>query len=345
MKAAYFASFRGPIEIRDVPAPELPDDGVIIRVGASGLCRSDWHGWMGHDADVHVPHVPGHEFAGTIESTGVGVRRWKPGDRVTVPFCVGCGACPRCDAGLSNICDRYYQPGFTGWGSFAELVAIPHANFNLVRLPDAMDFVTAASLGCRFATSWRAVATLAGLQAGEWLAVFGCGGVGLSAIMIAKALGMRPVAIDVSAAALDLAREIGAEEAVDGTRPDVVEEIHRITGGGAHASIDALGSAATCRNAILSLRKRGRHVQVGLLPGDAGRDAVPMERVIAWELEIVGSHGLQAAGYGPMLALIAAGRLDPSRLVRQTVGLDQLPEVLAGMSRQSGAGVTIVDRF
>jgi len=318
---------------------------VIIRVGASGVCRSDWHGWMGHDPDVRLPHVPGHEFAGTIERAGPEVEKWKAGDRVTVPFCVGCGTCPRCVAGFSNICDRYYQPGFTGWGSFAELVAIPHADFNLVRLPDTMDFVTAASLGCRFATAWRAVVAQANAGEGEWITVFGCGGVGLSAIMIAKAFGMRPIAVDISTAAMDLALEIGAEETVDANRADLVEEIHRLTNGGAHASIDALGSATTCRNAILSLRKRGRHVQVGLLGGLAARHAVPMERVIAWELEIVGSHGLQAAEYDRMLAMIKQGRLEPSRLICRTISLDELPDALAHIDRNQWTGVSVVDRF
>src|SRR5947209_8618589 len=124
MKAAVYQHFGGRLSIEDVPDPTPPRDGVVIGVKASGICRSDWHGWMGHDPDIHLPHVPGHELSGVIQEIGPEVRRWKPGDRVTVPFAVGCGACPECASGNQQICDAYFQPGFTAWGSFAERVAI-----------------------------------------------------------------------------------------------------------------------------------------------------------------------------------------------------------------------------
>ena len=168
-----------------MPDPAPAPDGVVIRVEANGICRSDWHGWMGHDSDIHLPHVPGHELAGVVEAVGQETRRWKTGDRVTVPFAVGCGNCPQCLSGNQHICDDYFQPGFTAWGSFAEYVAIPYADVNLVRVPEELDFVTAASLGCRFITSFRAVVGPGRAAPGEWVVVHGCGGVGLSAIMIA----------------------------------------------------------------------------------------------------------------------------------------------------------------
>lgn len=272
--------------------------GVVVKVRASGLCRSDWHGWKGHDADVKVPHVPGHEFAGTVVATGKAVRKWQQGDRITVPFSMGCGACERCRAGDEQICDRYYQPGFTGWGSFAEYVALPYADVNLVRLPDSMTFTTAALLGCRFATAYRAVALQGQTQPGEWVAVHGAGGVGLSATMIARALGARVIAVDIIPKKLALARNCGAELALNAREVDDVAGLIRdVTEGGAHVSLDALGSPATCRNSILSLRKRGRHIQIGLLLGLESDPPVPMSQVIARELEIKGTHGLQAREY------------------------------------------------
>ncbi|HEV2669890.1 MAG TPA: zinc-dependent alcohol dehydrogenase family protein [Gemmatimonadales bacterium] len=342
MKAVRYEEFGGPLRLVDLPDPTPRADGVVIKVGASGLCRSDWHGWKGHDADVKVPHVPGHEFAGTVIATGADVRKWRPGDRVTVPFSMGCGTCERCRAGDEQICDRYYQPGFTGWGTFAELVALPYADVNLVRLPDSMTFTTAALLGCRFATAYRAVVAQGRTRPGEWVAVHGCGGVGLSATMIAQATGARVIGVDIAADKLAFARSCGAEIVIDANvTEDVAGVIREVTGGGAQVSIDALGSPATCRNSILSLRKRGRHIQVGLLLADQSEPPVPMSQVIARELEIRGTHGLQAREYAGMLDLITTGRLQPEKLLGKTIALSQVGPELARMDSFPGVGVTV----
>jgi len=342
MKAIRYDEFEGPLRLVDVPDPTPTPDGVVVQVGASGLCRSDWHGWKGHDADVKLPHVPGHELAGTVLETGNRVRKWKRGDRITVPFSMGCGTCARCRAGDEHICDRYYQPGFTGWGSFAQYVALPYADGNLVRLPDSLAFTTAALLGCRFATAYRAVVGQGGTRPGEWVAVHGCGGVGLSATMIARALDARVIGVDIAVEKLALARSCGAEIVIDARETaDVAGAIRELTGGGAHLSIDALGSPATCRNSILSLGKRGRHIQVGLLLADQSEPPVPMSHVIARELEIRGSHGLQAREYAGMLKLIATGRLDPAKLLGRRITLSQVGAELAGMDAFPGVGVTV----
>jgi alcohol dehydrogenase len=345
MKAALYSAFAQPLEIIDAPDPAVPADGVVIRVGANGICRSDWHGWMGHDPDIRLPHVPGHEFAGEVVETGTAVTRFKPGDRVTVPFAVGCGRCPQCLAGDQHICDDYFQPGFTAWGSFAQYVAIPHADVNLVRLPDDVSYVTAASLGCRFITSFRAVVAQGRLAPGEWLVVHGCGGVGLSAIMIGRALGAQVIGVDIDEDKLAFAREMGATHALNAARqPNLLDAIRDLSGG-AHVALDALGSTITCRNSILSLRKRGRHVQVGLMVGEHSNAPLPMDHVVAKELEILGSHGMQAHAYGPLLEMLRAGALQPQRLVRQRIGLEAAPEALAAMTDFRGVGITVIDRF
>jgi alcohol dehydrogenase len=338
VRALYFESFGGPLSVREVAAPEPAPDGVVVRVGASGICRSDWHAWQGHDPDVVLPHVPGHELAGTVAAVGAGVRRWRAGDRVTVPFVNACGRCPQCAAGDHQVCSRQTQPGFTHWGSLAEFVALDAADVNLVAVPEQLDLATAAALGCRYATAFRAVAQVGRVRPGEWVAVHGCGGVGLSAVQIAVAAGARVVAVDVAAGALDLARELGAEHAVDGGG-DVAAAVVELTGGGAHVSLDALGAPATCVNSVRSLRPRGRHVQVGLLPPGQGRAEVPMERVIALELQVLGSHGMAAHAYPELLGLIAAGRLDPRRLVTRELALDDAPAALAEVGRQPGIAV------
>jgi alcohol dehydrogenase len=338
VRALVFESFAGPLQVREVPAPEPRPGGVVVQVAASGICRSDWHAWQGHDPDVVLPHVPGHELAGTVAAVGEGVRNWSVGDRVTVPFVNACGSCPQCAAGEQQVCARQTQPGFTHWGSLAEFVALDAADVNLVAVPEALDLPTAAALGCRYATAFRAVVQVARVRAGEWVAVHGCGGVGLSAVQIAAAAGARVVAVDVAPAALELARELGAEHVVDGAA-DVPAAVAELTGGGAHVSLDALGAAVTCANSVRSLRPRGRHVQVGLLPPAQGRPEVPMERVIALELRLLGSHGMAAHGYPEMLGLIAAGRLDPRRLVTRELGLDDAGDALAEVGRRPGIAV------
>jgi D-arabinose 1-dehydrogenase-like Zn-dependent alcohol dehydrogenase len=343
VRAVVYEAFGREPRLRQVPDPVPPPGGVVIRVGATGLCRSDWHGWMGHDADITLPHVPGHELAGVIEATGPGVAAWRAGDRVTVPFVCACGRCAACAAGDQQVCERQTQPGFTHWGSFAEFVSIGRADVNLVRLPDGLDFVTAASLGCRFATAYRAVVAQGRLVAGEWVAVHGCGGVGLSAVMIAVDAGARVVAVDVSESALAAASALGAEVAVDGSADDVAARVIAATAGGAHLSIDALGSTQTCLNSIGGLRKRGRHVQVGLMVDGDARPAIPMGAVIARELEILGSHGMAAHDYAGMLAKVSDGSLRPDRLVGRTIGLDDAPRALAAMGEPpSAAGMTVI---
>jgi len=310
---------------------------------ATGVCRSDWHGWMGHDPDIRLPHVPGHELAGVVEAVGAEVRLWRRGDRVTVPFVCGCGGCRECRAGHHQVCEAQFQPGFTHWGSFARFVAIHRADVNLVRLPEAIDFTTAASLGCRYATSFRAVVDQGRAGPGEWVAVHGCGGVGLSAVQIAAAMGAQVVAVDIDGEKLALARALGAAATVDArATPQVAEAIAAVTGGGAHLSLDALGHPTTCFDSIACLRRRGRHVQVGLMLDAHATPAVPMAKVIAHELELRGSHGMAAHRYEAMLAMIAAGRLAPQRLVGRTITLAQSIEALTGMDRFPGVGVTVI---
>ncbi len=346
MKGAIYREYRGPITVETLPDPVPRPDGVVLRVASNGICRSDWHGWVGHDPDIVLPHVPGHEIAGVVEEVGKDVRRWKTGDRVSVPFIAGCGRCRPCRAGNQQVCDRQFQPGFHGWGGFAERVALRHADLTLAALPDGVGFVDAASLGCRFATSFRAVQAQGRVTGGDWVAVHGCGGVGLAAVMIAAALGARVVAVDIRDEALAMARSVGAAETVNASgSADTVQEIREITGGGAHVSMDALGHRDTCFNSVACLRKRGRHVQVGLMTANHRNAAVPWNLVIAWELEMVGSHGLQAHEYDRILRMAASGSVDPSKLVTRTVSLEEGVDVLTGMDDYNVVGVVVIDRF
>jgi len=344
MRAAYYREFEGPIEIVDLPDPAPDADGVVLAVEATGLCRSDWHGWMGHDPDIRLPHVPGHEVAGTIVAVGSDVERWSIGDRVTVPFVAGCGRCEACRSGNEQVCEHQFQPGFTAWGTFAEFVALRYADRNLVRLPPEIPSTTAAILGCRFGTAFRAVVDRGRVTAGTWVAVHGCGGVGLASIMIARALGARVVAVDTDPAALLFAQGVGAERTIVATDPaSTLAAVRETTGGGPTVSIDAIGHPDVVATSVSSLARSGRHVQVGLIPGDTVE--LPLAEVIARELEILGSHGIQAWRYPAMLEMIVGGRVDPGRLITRTVPLSRIPTDLPAMGRGHQPGITVVDRL
>jgi alcohol dehydrogenase len=343
MRAVLVPAATGQPVVADVPEPTAPPGGVVVRVAATGVCRSDWHAWAGHDGDVVFPHVPGHELAGEVVQVGAGVMRWRAGDRVTVPFVCGCGACEWCASGNAQVCPDQQQPGFTHWGSFAEHVALHAADTNLVAVPDDVDDVSAASLGCRFATAYRALVGRAHLRDGEWVTVVGAGGVGLSAVMIARAVGARVVAVDRNPEALAVAARLGAEHTVLADGVDVPSAVTDLVPGGTHVAVDAVGSEQTCADAVLALRRRGRLAQVGLLPPVQGHPRVPMARVIGWELDVLGCHGMAAADYPEMLELVVRGALRPQDLVERVIGLEEAATLLPAYDRTTVAGMTIVD--
>ncbi len=343
MKAAYYENFKGPITIAQLPDPTPGDNEVIVQVKATGLCRSDWHGWQGHDSDIHLPHVPGHELSGIVVATGKDIRKWRKDDRVTVPFCIGCGSCIQCINGQQQICDQYYQPGFTGWGSFAEYVRLPYADENLVRLPENMDFVTAAVLGCRFITSWRGLTVQGALKAGDFIAIHGCGGIGLSAIMIASACGAIPIAIDIDQGKLDFAKTIGAAYTINALNIiQIPEAVINLTKGGAHVSVDAFGSRVTCQNSIRCLRKQGKHIQLGLMAGSEANPPIPMHEVIAKELQLIGSHGMQAHQYPKMMEWISTGKMHPEKLLGRIISLEESCQELTDLNNFRHTGVTVI---
>ncbi|MBT80909.1 MAG: alcohol dehydrogenase [Alteromonadaceae bacterium] len=346
MKAVVFEKFAQMPVIQNVADPTPASHGVVIKVEATGVCRSDWHCWQGHDTDVVVPHVPGHEFAGIVEAVGKDVKRFKSGDRVTVPFINACGSCPECHSGNHQVCGNQTQPGFTHWGSFAQYTTVDQADVNLVALPEHLDFVTAASLGCRFVTSFRAVVDQGKVSAGQWVAVHGCGGVGLSAVMIASALGANVIAVDLHDDKLALAKQVGAAVTLNASQvASLPEAIREITQGGAHVSMDALGHSVTCVNSVQSLRKLGKHIQVGLLMAEHATPAIPMGRVIGDELEIIGSHGMQAFRYDAMLSMMMSGKLKPEKLLGRTISLAESIEALTTLDTSNTAGVTVISSF
>lgn len=346
MRVSLIETYDAPPRVTTVASPECPADGALIEVRACGVCRSDHHAWKGLDPDVILPHVGGHEFAGVIIETGPNCTAFKIGDRVTAPFILGCGTCPDCLAGDATICATQEVIGFTFWGAFAERIAIPHADFNLVHLPENLGFVEAAAMGCRLTTAYRALTERAHLKSGEWLSIHGAGGVGLSAVMVGKALGAKVLAIDINEQSLERARRLGADATLNVSDTLDIDALREITGGGAHVSIDALGITATFQNSIAGLRKLGRHVQVGMPLGPHATVALPLlEQVYSRQISIIGSRGMAASAFPSMLEMVRTGAVKPRELVGRTIALDELGDELINMSSFAASGIAVIDDF
>lgn len=349
MRAAQIVEHQKPLRIGEVPDPVPGPKDVIIKVEASGVCRSDWHAWMGDwkwlGLSPELPIIPGHEMGGVVVEVGKEVKNFRPGDRVTTPFHEACSHCPNCLSGHSNRCDNLSIIGFKHDGAYAEYVKIPNGDFNLVRLPDEVDSLTAAAIGCRYMTGYHGVIR-SNIRPGDWIAVHGAGGVGLSSIQVANAIGAQVIAIDVDDEKLEKARQEGAVATINAKKEKVVRAIKEITNGGAHASIEALGIQETISNSVRCLRKGGRHVQIGLTTqAEGGLASIPIDAITSNELEIVGSLGNPLTDYEGLLALIAQGKLNPKSLVTREISLDEVSDVLNDMTNYKTYGFNVITSF
>ncbi|MFJ2618623.1 zinc-dependent alcohol dehydrogenase family protein [Glutamicibacter sp. NPDC087344] len=351
MKALVLTGFQEKLEVLDMPDPTLKSQrDVIVRVEANGICRSDWHLWMG-DWDwiglkLELPHIMGHEFAGVVEAVGSEVSRYRVGDRVLVPHAHGDGTCEYCLNGQQNVCEHVSFAGTNYWGGYGRYVAVPDGDRNLIRLPESVDFDSAAGLGCRFMTAFHGVVDQVAVRPGEWVSVHGCGGVGLSAIHIAAASGAHVIAVDINEDALALARSLGAVATINAKSGDVPAQIRELTGGGVHVSVDALGIAATCQAAVNSLRKRGRMLQVGMTSNaEAGMIALPIDNIVLQELRIIGSANMPVGRYPDMMRMVENDVLRPGDLITRRVGLDEAGDVLSTMGEYRGTGVSVLNRW
>jgi alcohol dehydrogenase len=282
-----------------------------------------------------------------VVEAGSACHGFRVGDRVTAPFILACGDCPDCRAGEPTVCNHQHVVGFSGWGAFAEMLAVPRADFNLVKLPDQLGFAEAAAMGCRLTTAFRGLVDRAALKPGEWLAIHGCGGVGLSAVMIGQALGAQILAVDINDEALAMAKQLGANVTLNASSvEDTALAVREITGGGAHVSIDGLGITTTIHNSLRSLRKLGRHVQIGQPLGKHAAPPIPLlETVYARQISIFGTRGIAASRFSALLGMIAGGRLDPARMITKRIALSQAGAALMAMDGYTGAGVTVIDRM
>ena len=351
MKAAVLTQFRQPLEMLTMPDPQPGPEDAVLEVACCGICRSDWHAWQEDwtwfGMKIKPPHILGHEISGRVIEVGKNVRSYKVGDRATAAFHTACGHCFACSTGHSNQCTSGSGSiGFSFQGGFAQYVSIPQADINLVRLPDAVDDMSAAALGCRFMTAYHGVIERAAVQAGEWVAVFGLGGVGLSVLQIAVAAGAQVIAVDISDDKLQAAQAEGAAVTINGKSGAAHKEIKALTKGGVNVSVDALGIAETALPAIGSLRRGGRHLQIGMTSQkEQGKIALPVDSMVQQELSFIGTYGCPVTSYPRLLSLVASGKLNPKRLVKDTVSLDQTSDVLTAMTTYSTMCLSVINRW
>lgn len=346
MKAARLVEIAQPLVIEDVPIPQPGPREAVVKVEVEGICRTDWHTWMGDWSWVGLaPPLPitmGHEFAGEVTEVGSEVM----GVRVAVPFHEACGVCSYCRSGATNLCDALEFLGMTHDGGYAEYVRVVNPDLNCVCLPETVSFEAAAALGCRFMTAWHALQHQANLRPGEWLAVHGVGGIGLSAVQIGAATGAGVIAVDIDDRKLEAARQQGAALTVNARDTDIVAAIKDATGGGADVALGGLGMASLVRAALMCLRKGGRLVQVGLTSKEEqGIVGIPLDELIEAELTIVGSVGNPHIHLPALLGLVGDKRLDPAALISERVPLSQAQDVLERMTSFDTVGFTLIDSF
>ncbi|MFD1646231.1 zinc-dependent alcohol dehydrogenase family protein [Haloarchaeobius litoreus] len=355
MRAVVFQGAEEPMTVEDVDRPSPGDDDILVETEACGICRSDWHAWRGDWEWIGVMPQPGlvfgHEPVGTVVEVGDNVDRFSVGDRVTNPFNLGCGGCHHCRDGRGNICERSIPMGFVPFqtGAFAEYYSVRNADFNAVSLPDEVDPVDVAGLGCRFATAFHGLAHRVDVTPGDWVAVHGCGGVGLSAVHVADALGANVIAVDLSAEKLERARDLGADRTVEvGEVDDVPQAVKKFTESsrGADVAVDALGIAETCRNAMDSLGKGGQQLQIGMTTSEEGGEvSLPVDTMVTDEREFYGTYGIPPNEYDEIFRMMRTGKLEPGRVVSETVSLEEVPGVVEGLGDYETVGIPVCDGF
>jgi D-arabinose 1-dehydrogenase-like Zn-dependent alcohol dehydrogenase len=343
MRAAVLRAYKADLSIEEVADPAPEEDGVVLKVLACGVCRSDWHGWTGEHPRVKPGQIQGHEYCGEVVAAGQRAA-WRTGDRVVAPFILACGRCPACQSGNQNTCPDQRLPGFVEPGAFAEYLAVPLSH-NLARLPESLSPTLAAGLGCRVTTAWHALTGRADLHAGEWLAVHGTGGIGLATLLIGKALGARVVVVDVVQEKLDHATGLGADAAVNARDGDTAAAIRDITGGGADVSVEALGIAETTNASIECLRPLGRHVQVGMPVGHTARMEINMNAVYMKNLALYGTRGMPSWRYPSLLALIEHEVVDFAPLIAREIALSGTSAELRAFNGPTLPGVAVVTDF
>jgi len=318
MKAIRLIQPGRPLEMQEVPVPEVGAGDVLVKVKAAGICHSDAHYRSGRSPVSPLPLTLGHEVAGVIERVGPGVSRFQPGDRVCIHYLATCGTCGYCQRGNEQFCESGTMMGKYRDGGFATFVLMPARS--IFRLPREIPFEEGAILMCSSATSLHAL-NKARLRPGESVAVFGAGGLGLSAIQLALVFGASEVfAVEVKPGRLAKARNLGAVP-VDAGACDPVAEIKRLTNGrGVDVAVEVVGLPVTMRQAVGCLAIQGRAVLAGIT--EKSVEISPYNEVLNKEAEIIGVSDHLAQEVPQLLEWTRKGLLKLSGVITRVVPFD-----------------------
>jgi len=307
-----------PLEEQNIPTPNIGEKDILVRVRAAGICHSDAHYRAGRSAMGMMPITLGHEVAGVVEKIGARVTNVRVGDRVCLHYNIACGDCHYCSIGQEQFCPAVKMLGHHVDGGYAEYIAIPARN--AVPLPDEIPFEQGATLMCASATALHALVK-GRVKAGETVAVFGVGGLGLSAIQLARAMGAVEVyAVDIKQDKLELASEYNAIP-IDASRVDAVEEIRKLTKEmGVNVALEMIGMKKTMEQAIDCVGNLGRAVMVGLNQQPISINTYA--QVLGKEAEIIGSNDHHLSELHLLVDMTRRKILDLSRVVSQVIPLD-----------------------
>ncbi|MBI4491957.1 MAG: zinc-binding dehydrogenase [Chloroflexi bacterium] len=334
MRAAVFHAPHAPLALEEAPEPRCGERDILIQVAACGLCHSDLH-YIDHGVKTFKapPLILGHEASGVVVEVGAAARDFKVGDRVLIPPIIPCNTCRSCRSGRANVCERLQMFGNDVDGAFAQYVAAPAAE--CFHLPEEIPLVEASVISDAVTTPFHGVRNRARVQAGETVAIFGCGGVGLNAVQVAALLGAIVIAVDISPEKLEWARRFGAVEAINPRDvPDVPRAIRRLTGGGADVAVEAIGRPQTQEQAFSSLRGGGRLLLMGF---SAESMALNAGRTTYREIEVIGTLGCRPVDFPAVIELVRRGKLQVVPLV---TGRFALSEINAGLDAlRSGQGI------
>ena len=333
MKAAVLRGANGALEVMEVPTPSPGPGEVLVRVVGCGMCHTDLH-YLDHGVKTfkEPPIILGHEAAGTVEKLGDGSADVAEGDRVLIPAVLSCGTCRYCRRGRENICDNLMMLGNNMDGAYAEFVVVPASQ--LISVPASIPLERASIIADAVSTPYHAVKHRGRVQAGDIVAVVGCGGVGLNVVQCATLAGARVIAIDVNEQRLDIARTLGAVETVNPNEVERIDKhVRKLTDGGVDVAFEAIGNPKTMRVAYSLLRRGGRLCVIGYSADEVTLSAA---KLMYFELEVVGSLGCGAGEYPEIIGLVEAGRLRLDIIVSGCIPLDDINDGFDRLRRGEG---------
>ncbi len=320
MKAAVFYGKEQGLKIEEVPTPTYSNDEVLVKVAATGLCRTDLHYLHGTPTFKKPPIILGHEISGTVESVGENVKNFNKSDKVLIPPVFACGKCFFCRIGRGTICTNQIMVGNHRDGGFAEYIAVPASD--IFHLPDEIPLQEGCIISDALSTPYHAVINRAQVKSGDTVAVFGCGGVGLATVQMANAIGANVIAVDVFDEKLQLAKKFGAVETINArNETDVPKKLRKISGRGIDIAIEVIGNPETIQHAYNSVRWGGRVVVVGYTDKDIVINAA---RLMFREIEIIGSLGCGLQDYPKLIDMIKYGKIKVKDLVSHKFKLAEI---------------------